>query len=75
MIFKQLIVPEQFRELETQWAHKSIMTGHLSIRSSVHKILSEYYLARHLQRCKSLLPVMRDLQKAHYFKVLNRKVG
>ena len=38
--------------------HESIMTGHLSIRSSVHKVLSE-----HLMVWKALLPGLRYLQK------------
>ena len=42
-IFEQLIVPEQYRELVMQLTHESILTGHLSVTSSVHKILSEYY--------------------------------
>ena len=42
-IFEQLIVPEQYRELVMQLAHESIFTGHLSVTSSVHKILAEYY--------------------------------
>ena len=42
-IFEQLIVPEQYRELVMQLAHESILTGHLSVTSRVHKVLSEYY--------------------------------
>ena len=42
-IFEQLIVPGQYRELVMQLAHESILTGHLSVTSSVHKVLSEYY--------------------------------
>ena len=42
-IFEQLIVPEQYRELVIQLAHESIFTGHLSVTTSVHKVLSEYY--------------------------------
>ena len=42
-IFEQLIVPEQYRELVMQLAHESILSGHLSVTSSVHKVLSEYY--------------------------------
>ena len=42
-IFEQLIVPEQYRELVMQLAHESILTGHLSVTSSIHKVLSEYY--------------------------------
>ena len=42
-IFEQLIVPEQYRDLVMQLAHESILTGHLSVTSSVHKVQSEYY--------------------------------
>ena len=41
--FTQLIVPQQYRTLVMQLAHESIFTGHLSVTSSVHKILAEYY--------------------------------
>ena len=34
---------EQYRVLVMQLAHESILTGHLSVTSSVHKVLSEYY--------------------------------
>ena len=58
-IFEQLIVPEQYRELVIQLAHESIFTGHLSVTSSVHKVLSEYYwpgiyrdIKRFVQSCK-----------------------
>ena len=64
-IFEQLIVPEQYRELVMQLAHGSILTGHLSVTSSVHKVLSEYYwpgIYRDVKRfvqscevCKSVL--------------------
>ena len=58
-IFEQLIVPEQYRELVMQLAHESILTGHLSVTSSVHKVLSEYYwpgiygdVKRYVQACE-----------------------
>ena len=58
-IFEQLIVPEQYRELVMQLAHESIFTGHLSVTSSVHKVLSEYYwpgiyrdVKRYVQSCE-----------------------
>ena len=58
-IFEQLIVPEQYRELVMQLAHESILTGHLSVTSSVHKVLSEYYwpgiyrdVKRYVQSCE-----------------------
>ena len=65
--FEQLIVPEQYRELVMQLAHESILTGHLSVTSSVHKELSEYYwpgIYRDVKRfvqscevCKSVLHI------------------
>ena len=65
-IFEQLIVPEQYRELVVQLAHESIFTGHLSVTSSVHKVLSEYYwpgiykdvkrFVQSFEVCKSVLP-------------------
>ena len=58
-IFEQLIVPEQYRELVMQLAHESILTGHLSVTSSVHKVLSEHYwpgiyrdIKRFVQSCE-----------------------
>ena len=42
-IFEQLNVPEQYRELVMQLAHESILTGHLSVTRSVHKVFTEYY--------------------------------
>ena len=58
-IFEQLIVPEQYRELVMKLAHESILTGHLSVTSSVHKVLAEYYwpgiyrdVKRFVQSCK-----------------------
>ena len=58
-IFEQLIVPEQYRELVMQLAHESILTGHLPVTSSVHKVLSEYYwsgiyrnVKRYVQACE-----------------------
>ena len=58
-IFEQLIVPEQYRKLVMQLAHESMLTGHLSVTSSVHKVLSEYYwpgiyrdVKRYVQSCE-----------------------
>ena len=58
-IFEQLIVPEQYRELVIQLAHEYIFTGHLSVTSNIHKVLSEYYrpgiyrdVKRFVQSCK-----------------------
>ena len=66
-IFEQLIVPEQYRELVMQLAHDSILTGHLSVTSSVHKVLSEYYwpgiyrdVKRYVQSCEVCNSVLHE---------------
>ena len=66
-IFEQLIVPEQYRELVMQLAHESILTGHLSVTSSVHKVLSEYYwpgiyrdVKRYVQSCEVCNSVLHE---------------
>ena len=51
-IFEQLIIPGQYRELVMQLAHESIMTWHLSVTRTVHKVLSE-----------TLCSVMRSFKK------------
>ena len=66
-IFEQLIVPEQYRELVMQLAHESILTGHLPVTSSVHKVLSEYYwpgiyrdVKRYVQSCEVCNSVLHE---------------
>ena len=66
-IFEQLIVPEQYRELVMQLAHESILTGHLSVTSSVHKVLSDYYwpgiyrdVKRFVQSCEVCKNVLHE---------------
>ena len=66
-IFEQLIVPEQYRELVMQLGHESIITGHLSVTSSVHKVLSEYYwpgiyqdVKRFVQSCEVCNSVLHE---------------
>ena len=66
-IFEQMIVPEQYRELVMQLAHESILTGHLSVTSSVHKVLSEYYwpgiyrdVKRYVQSCEVCNSVLHE---------------
>ena len=66
-IFEQLIVPEQYLELVMQLAHESILTGHLSVTSSVHKVLSEYYwpgiyrdVKRFVQSCEVCKSVLHE---------------
>ena len=66
-IFEQLIVTEQYRELVMQLAHESILTGHLLVTSSVHKVLSEYYwpgiyrdVKRFVQSCEVCKSVLHE---------------
>ena len=66
-IFEQLIVPEQYLELVMQLAHESILTGHLSVMRSVHKVLSEYYwpgiyrnVKRYVQSCEVCNSVLHE---------------
>ena len=66
-IFEQLIVPEQYRELVMQLAHESILTGHLTVTSSAHKVLSEYYwpgiyrdVKRFVQSCEVCKSVLHE---------------
>ena len=66
-IFEKLIVPEQYRELVMQLAHESILTGHLSVTSSVHKVLAEYYwpgiyrdVKRYVQSCEVCNSVLHE---------------
>ena len=40
-IFTQLIVPQQYRTLVMKLAHESVMAGHLAIRRTMQKVLSE----------------------------------
>ena len=56
-IFEQLIITEQYRELVMQLAHESILTGHLSVTSSVHKVLSEYYWPGIYKDVKRFVPL------------------
>ena len=70
-IFDQLIVPEQYRKLVMTWAHESILTGHLSVRSSVYKVLTEYYwpgiykdVNRFCQSCETCKGTLRQSQRS-----------
>ena len=41
--FTQLIVPQQTRTLVMKLAHESVMAGHLAIKRTMQKVLSEFY--------------------------------
>ena len=42
-LFTQLIVPQQFRKTVMKLAHESIMAGHLAVKRTIQKVLSEFY--------------------------------
>jgi hypothetical protein len=56
-IFRQLVVPEQYRILVLRLAHESIMAGHLGTKKTTDKILTQFYwpgLQNEVQRfCRS----------------------
>ena len=41
--FTQLIVPQQYRTLVMKLAQESVMAGHLAIKRTMQKVLSEFY--------------------------------
>lgn len=41
--FSQVVVPSKFRERVMKLAHESLMGGHLAVKRTVHKVLSEFY--------------------------------
>ena len=63
-IFVQLIVPQQYRKMVMQLAHESIMAGHLRIKRTVQKVLSEFFWPGIASDIKSL-SVLRYLP-THY---------
>ena len=42
-LFTQLIVPQQFRKTVMKLAHESIMAGHLAVKRTIQKVLTEFY--------------------------------
>ena len=81
-IFEQLIVPEQYRELVIQLAHESIFTGHLSVTSSVHKVLSEYYwpgiykdVKRFVQACDVCKSSLQDGKTGEVSAIIESATG
>ena len=44
----QLVIPEGFREKVLRLAHETLMSGHLGIKKTLDKVVSEFVLARSL---------------------------
>ena len=44
----QLMIPEGFREKVLRLAHETLMSGHLGIKKTLDRVVSEFFLARSL---------------------------
>ena len=42
-IFIQLVVPQQYRKMVMKLAHESILFGHLAVKRTIQKVLSEFF--------------------------------
>ena len=42
-IFIQLVVPQQYRKMVMKLAHESILSGHLAVKRTFQKVLSEFF--------------------------------
>ncbi|XP_069110014.1 uncharacterized protein [Argopecten irradians] len=43
MTFRQLIVPERYRDMVMRLAHESVMSGHLAAKRTANRVLSEFF--------------------------------
>ncbi|XP_033762635.1 uncharacterized protein LOC117344094 [Pecten maximus] len=43
MTFRQLIVPERYRDMVMRLAHESVMSGHLAAKRTTSRVLSEFF--------------------------------
>ena len=76
--FTQLIVPQQFRKLVMKLAHESVMAGHLAIKRTIQKVLSEFYwpgINSDIKRfCQSCDICQRTIPKGKIVKALLGKM-
>ena len=42
-LFVQLVVPQQYRKTIMKLAHESIMSGHLAVKRTIQKVISEFF--------------------------------
>ena len=42
-IFIQLVVPQQYRKMVMKLVHESILSGHLAVKRTIQKVLSEFF--------------------------------
>ena len=71
-IFVQLIVLQQYRKVVMKLAHESIMAGHLAIKRTIKKVLSEFVwfgIASDIKRfCQSCDICQRTIPKGKIIK-------
>ncbi|KAF6022823.1 hypothetical protein EB796_018857 [Bugula neritina] len=60
---KQLMVPNSLRKEVLQKAHDCIMSGHLGVKKTTDRVLSNFFLARTKWRCRTFLSVMRHFAR------------
>ena len=66
-IFIQLVVPQQYRKMVMKLAHESILSGHLAVKRTIQKVLSEFFwpgIASDIKRfCQSCDICQRTIAK------------
>ncbi|XP_062602901.1 uncharacterized protein LOC134264647 [Saccostrea cucullata] len=66
-VFRQLIIPKQYRDMVMKLAHESIMAGHLGVRKTTDRIMAEFYwpgIQADIRRfCKSCDVCQRTISK------------
>ena len=69
----QLVIPESFREKVLRLAHKTLMSGHLGIKKTMDRVLTEFFwpgVCGDVSRfCKSCDICQRTIQKGRVTKV------
>ena len=74
----QLVIPESFREKVLRLAHETLMSGHLGIKKTMDRVLTEFFwpgVCGDVSRfCKSCDICQRTIQKGRVTKVPLRKL-
>lgn len=72
-IFKQLVVPEQYRKIVLKVAHDSIMAGHLAVKKTTDRVMTNFYwpgIQSHVIRyCRSCAVCQKTVSKGKVSKV------
>ena len=63
-IFIQLVVPQQYRKMLMKLPHESILSGHLAVKRTIQKVLSEFFWPSDIKRfCQSCDICQRTIAK------------